>query len=70
LRGDSPIVLDATVAAAHNRDRRPAVTFIEQLFGISPDAGSGSLEALLLVAPVCVIVWITLRSYRKIQEEA
>jgi hypothetical protein len=28
------------------------MTFIEQLFGISPDGGTGSLELLLWFAPV------------------
>jgi hypothetical protein len=30
--------------------------FIEQIFGISPDGGSGSLELLLFLAPVAAAV--------------
>jgi hypothetical protein len=29
--------------------------FIEKLFGISPDGGSGSLELLLILAPIIAI---------------
>jgi hypothetical protein len=29
--------------------------FIERIFGISPDGGSGSLEFLLLLIPIAVI---------------
>jgi hypothetical protein len=36
--------------------------FIEQLFGISPDGGSGLLEFFLIFAPVGIaIVWVILR---------
>ena len=32
------------------------MNFIEQLFGISPDAGSGLLEAYLIAVPLGVLV--------------
>ncbi|HEY4271222.1 MAG TPA: hypothetical protein VGM65_04395 [Candidatus Udaeobacter sp.] len=32
------------------------MNFIEQLFGISPDAGSGLLEACLIAVPLGVLV--------------
>jgi hypothetical protein len=35
--------------------------FIERLFGISPDGGSGSLEALYLVAILAVVGMIAWR---------
>jgi hypothetical protein len=35
--------------------------FIEELFGVSPDRGSGSLEFLLLLIPICGIVWLMRR---------
>jgi hypothetical protein len=28
--------------------------FIERIFGIAPDGGSGSLEAMLLILPVAI----------------
>jgi hypothetical protein len=30
--------------------------FIERIFGISPDGGSGSLEVLIILAPIVAIV--------------
>jgi len=35
--------------------------FIERLFGISPDGGSGSVEFLLLSIPICIAVLAALR---------
>jgi hypothetical protein len=32
--------------------------FIEELFGVSPDRGSGALEFLFLFIPICGIVWL------------
>ena len=35
--------------------------FIEHLFGIAPDGGSGSLELLLFVIPVAGVSYLILR---------
>lgn len=35
--------------------------FIERLFGIAPDGGSGWLEFLLFAVPLAGIAWIALR---------
>jgi hypothetical protein len=37
------------------------VDFIEQLFGFSPDGGSGSFELLLLAIPVCGLLYLAAR---------
>ncbi len=39
--------------------------FIEKLFGVSPDGGSGTLEFLLLVAPVIAAVAIAALARRR-----
>jgi hypothetical protein len=40
--------------------------FIEQLFGFSPDGGSGSFELLLILAPFLVAaVWFYMRRQRR-----
>lgn len=31
--------------------------FIERWFGVAPDGGSGSLEALYLMAAACLVAW-------------
>ena len=36
--------------------------FIERWFGISPDGGDGSLEALYIIALVAVVAAITFRA--------
>jgi hypothetical protein len=39
--------------------------FIEQIFGFSPDGGSGSFEVALIVVPIVVVVlWRWARSAR------
>ncbi len=35
--------------------------FIERIFGISPDGGSGSLEALLIAVPLILIATLAYR---------
>ena len=37
------------------------VDFIERLFGLSPDGGSGSLEFLLFAIPLAGIAYFTIR---------
>lgn len=39
--------------------------FIERLFGIAPDGGSGALEFLLFVAPIVGIVVLRWRAKRR-----
>jgi hypothetical protein len=42
--------------------RSNSVDFIEQLFGISPDGGSGSFEAMLIALPVvAVLLYVLIR---------
>ena len=40
--------------------------FIERMFGISPDGGSGALEFLLFAIPIAGIIWLV-RSRSKSQ---
>jgi hypothetical protein len=35
--------------------------FIERIFGVSPDGGSGSLEFLLFAVPVCGLIYLSVR---------
>jgi hypothetical protein len=37
------------------------MTFIESWFGVSPDGGDGSLEAVYLVLAVAVVLWLARR---------
>ena len=37
--------------------------FIEKLFGISPDAGSGATELLLMITPVLILALVTMRRH-------
>lgn len=39
--------------------------FIERIFGISPDGGSGSFEFLLLALPIASIVCIGLYGWQR-----
>jgi len=39
--------------------------FIERIFGISPDGGSGSFEFLLLTIPIIVIAYRIARRQRR-----
>jgi len=45
------------------------VDWIEQLFGIDPDLGSGSLELLIAGAVVLVVVGIVATRTRKSRDE-
>jgi hypothetical protein len=38
--------------------------FIEQIFGISPDGGSGATEALLFATPIVLLAFWRLRRAR------
>ena len=38
--------------------------FIERIFGLAPDGGSGSLEFLLFLVPVAGIAWLASRRRR------
>jgi hypothetical protein len=40
--------------------------FIERIFGVSPDGGSGSLEFLLLLIPIVAFYLIYRRRSRKL----
>jgi hypothetical protein len=42
--------------SSNKRKEDPLMNFIEQLFGISPDAGSGLVEACLIAVPLGVLV--------------
>lgn len=39
--------------------------FIEKLFGISPDGGSGAFELLLFAIPIAALCWLALRRRRE-----
>jgi len=39
--------------------------FIESLFGISPDGGSGALETLYLVPLIALAVFLAVRAVRR-----
>jgi hypothetical protein len=39
--------------------------FIEQIFGVSPDGGNGSLELLYIVSLVAAITLVSYRLYRR-----
>ena len=38
--------------------------FIEHLFGISPDGGSGATELSLILVPIFVVAYLAVRRYR------
>jgi hypothetical protein len=39
--------------------------FIERLFGVSPDGGSGALELALFVAPLLIVAGLALARRRR-----
>jgi hypothetical protein len=39
--------------------------FIERIFGIAPDGGSGSFEFLLFALPIAGIIYLVLRRRRQ-----
>ncbi len=39
--------------------------FLEQVFGISPDGGSGTTELLFLILPILVAAFVMVRRYRR-----
>ena len=41
------------------------MTFIEDIFGVAPDAGSGALEFALVIVPLAAIAFIALRRWRR-----
>lgn len=43
--------------------------FIEQLLGISPDAGSGATELILVFVPVLVILLAIMRRYLRVRQD-
>ena len=49
--------------SSNKRKEDPLMNFIEQLFGISPDAGSGLLEACLIAVPLGVLVLRAVNSH-------
>jgi hypothetical protein len=38
--------------------------FVERIFGISPDGGSGALEVLLFLIPILGLAWSYMRRSR------
>ena len=38
--------------------------FIERVFGISPDGGSGAFEFLLFLVPIAGIAWLYVKRHR------
>jgi hypothetical protein len=41
--------------------------FIERLFGISPDAGSGATEAMIVLVPLSIVAFL---AYRRIRQDS
>jgi cbb3-type cytochrome oxidase subunit 3 len=41
------------------------VDFIEHIFGISPDGGSGAFEVLLFLIPIAGIAWLYVKRRRE-----
>jgi hypothetical protein len=45
------------------------MNFIEQLFGLSPDAGTGLTEMVFLLVPLALIVVLRLRSHTGLSKQ-
>jgi hypothetical protein len=43
--------------------------FIERIFGVSPDSGSGSLEILLCLVPIVAVGLLYAKRHRKTNAE-
>jgi hypothetical protein len=57
---------DAKCIAHAGHERGEGMDFIERIFGISPDGGSGSLELLLFLVPLFGIsLFFVLRSRKR-----
>jgi len=52
--------LTAGCSEAHNPNAGEAMDFIERIFGVAPDGGSGSLEFLLFAVPLLGIAMFRL----------
>jgi len=46
------------------------MTFIERILGLSPDNGSGSLELLVLLAPIAALAATRIRCRLRIRRDA
>jgi hypothetical protein len=51
----------ALLVAVNTLDERTAMDFIERIFGISPDGGSGLFEFILFAVPLAGIAFLYLR---------
>ena len=49
----------------HGLEETYHVDFIERIFGMAPDGGSGSLEFLLFALPLARLVYLSLRALRR-----
>jgi hypothetical protein len=56
MRIDPPFATEMDEADTNERWREKRMDFIEHMFGIAPDGGSGSLELWLFVVPVLGVV--------------
>jgi len=55
----------STLNFAATRRGEVTMDFIERIFGIAPDGGSGSLEFLLFAIPIAGIVYLAYRRRRR-----
>ena len=46
-------------------EREAFMDFIERIFGIAPDGGSGTLEFLLFALPIAGIGWVVVRRQQR-----